>query len=419
MKKQTICLNMIVKNEREIIRDCLDSIKEQIDCWVIVDTGSTDGTQEEIIDCMKEIPGQLVERPWKNFAYNRNEALLLAHGRADYSLIMDADDLFQRSAEFEMPELIADCYLISVLEPSGIVSPRVGLINNRSGIYWVGSLHETVQSNEPCTLKHLENAFFFSDTKRGARGRDPEKYLKDAQILEKAIQEEPENTRYLFYLGQSYLNGKDYLRSLGAYQKRAEMGGCEEEVFFSLCIAAKIQHFLQMDPEIFLESFSKAYAYRPSRAEPLFYSGVHYIGQKNFKAAYPLLKKAASLPRTTDQLFIEFLVIDFFVFIEFYHCCVKLGRYEEAEAICRKLLKSPHLPEEKREAVQQELKMLRKTAPFLFLKGSAEQAVPSAHHFFPGKFIQNELPHFRAVLQRDGFRLLQSVQQKGEILRSL
>jgi len=42
----TICLTMIVKNEAQVIRRCIDSVRRFISYWVIVDTGSTDGTQE-------------------------------------------------------------------------------------------------------------------------------------------------------------------------------------------------------------------------------------------------------------------------------------------------------------------------------------------------------------------------------------
>ena len=45
---QCICLNMIVKNEAPVIRRCLDSVRSLIDTWVIVDTGSSDGTQQII-----------------------------------------------------------------------------------------------------------------------------------------------------------------------------------------------------------------------------------------------------------------------------------------------------------------------------------------------------------------------------------
>src|ERR1700733_3920461 len=52
-KKQKICLNMIVKDESRIIKRCLDSVKPFIDYWVIVDTGSKDGTQKIIKKHMK------------------------------------------------------------------------------------------------------------------------------------------------------------------------------------------------------------------------------------------------------------------------------------------------------------------------------------------------------------------------------
>lgn len=110
--KETICLNMIVKNESHVIRRCLDSVKNLIDYWVIVDTGSTDGTQEIIRDHLKEVPGQLFERPWKDFGYNRTEALELAKDQGDYLLFMDADDWLEFDSDFELPPLTEDIYSV-------------------------------------------------------------------------------------------------------------------------------------------------------------------------------------------------------------------------------------------------------------------------------------------------------------------
>jgi glycosyltransferase involved in cell wall biosynthesis len=70
----TICLNMIVKNEAPVIGRCLASVRPLIDQWVIVDTGSTDGTQALIREALADLPGVLIERPWVDFAHNRNEA---------------------------------------------------------------------------------------------------------------------------------------------------------------------------------------------------------------------------------------------------------------------------------------------------------------------------------------------------------
>jgi len=90
----TVCLSMIVKNETHIINECLDSMWQYIDYWIIVDTGSTDGTQDLIRNFFAEkgIPGELIERPWVNFGHNRSEALALCEGKADYAWMIDADD---------------------------------------------------------------------------------------------------------------------------------------------------------------------------------------------------------------------------------------------------------------------------------------------------------------------------------------
>ena len=53
----TICLNMIVKNERDVIARCLESVKPILSTWVIVDTGS--------------IPEEHRERIEKNLAFCR------------------------------------------------------------------------------------------------------------------------------------------------------------------------------------------------------------------------------------------------------------------------------------------------------------------------------------------------------------
>jgi len=43
-----ICLNMIVRNEAHIVEQALDAVAPYISSWVIVDTGSNDGTQDLI-----------------------------------------------------------------------------------------------------------------------------------------------------------------------------------------------------------------------------------------------------------------------------------------------------------------------------------------------------------------------------------
>src|SRR4051794_7539625 len=108
--RPSVCLTMIVKDETAVIERCLRALRPFIDCWSIVDTGSTDGTQRLIASSLADLPGELHERPWRDFGHNRTEALALARAWADYSLMIDADETFDVAAGFAFPELTADGY---------------------------------------------------------------------------------------------------------------------------------------------------------------------------------------------------------------------------------------------------------------------------------------------------------------------
>src|SRR5581483_225880 len=206
IKKKTICLNMIVKNESHVIERCLKSVKPLIDYWVIVDTGSSDGTQKIIKKFMKDIPGKLYERPWKDFAHNRNEALKLAKNKADYVLWMDADDALEYSEDFVLPNLTQDLYYIEH-DYKGNRYLRDQLINNHLDWVWKGVLHEELTCKEIITRKVLPKIKNI-DYIDGYRSQNPRKHLDDAKVLKEALKKEPKNTRYQFYLATSLHNAK-------------------------------------------------------------------------------------------------------------------------------------------------------------------------------------------------------------------
>ena len=89
-----------------------------IDRWVIVDTGSTDGTQDIIREHLRDLPGDLHERPWQDFAHNRSEALELARGRGDYTLIIDADDALEIVPGADFPAFNIDSYMLIINDTS-------------------------------------------------------------------------------------------------------------------------------------------------------------------------------------------------------------------------------------------------------------------------------------------------------------
>lgn len=345
-----VCLNMIVKNESAVIRRCLASIKPLIDYWVIVDTGSTDGTQKIIKNFMKDIPGELHERPWVNFSHNRNEALDLAKNKSQYVLFIDADDLMEISPGFVRPNLDKPGYKINI-KYAGMSYSRVQLIKNGLDWKWIGVVHEVLVSS------HLEDIDTLTGVNMviiggGDRSQDPKKYLKDAKLLENALKEDPSSTRYVFYLAQSYRDGGIPELAIKNYERRVDMGGWPEEVFWSLYEIGVIQASINKTEEEIVKSFTKAFCYHPHRAEPL-YRLCHYFRKKeNYLAGYLYAKHGLNLTEPQDALFVDSWIYDYGLMLEYSICAYWIGKYEESLSACDKLLANKNLPKCIRECAE-------------------------------------------------------------------
>jgi glycosyltransferase involved in cell wall biosynthesis len=353
----SISLNMIVKDEAPVILRVLESVKPIIDYWVIVDTGSSDGTQDLIRSFMKDIPGELHERPWVNFGHNRNEALFLAKNKADYVLFIDADETLSFAPNFTLPNLDQDFYYIRI-QYGGMTYTRTMLVNNHLDWKWEGVLHEYITSPEARTYSILPGVTNIVHTD-GNRSKDEHKYEKDAHLLEEALIEEPNNERYRFYLAQSYKDAKKYELALRNYQKRVEMEGWAEETFWSMLQIALMREILNYSPEIIIDSYYKAYLYRNTRSEPLYRISALLRKENEFEAAYEIAKKGLLIKTPSDTLFVEKWIYDWGLLFEFSIAAYWSQKYSESLLASLLLLEKPNIPENIRTQVENNLVWIR------------------------------------------------------------
>jgi glycosyltransferase involved in cell wall biosynthesis len=344
-KDNSICLNMIVKDESSCIERCLASVKPYIDYWVIVDTGSSDGTQKIIADFMKDIPGELHEKPWVNFEHNRNEALDLARGKSEYILTLDADEQLVPDAGFVMPKLDKGAYFATVRQNELVDFLRILIIRDVPSWHWEGVLHETLATAERQTSDVLTGIYNVTNNTDGNRSKDPQKFVKDAQVLEKALEKDPNNSRYVFYLAQSYADAGDFRQALKNYERRSKMGGWDQEVFWALYSMGQLQEKLGMGEAAFIKSYSDAYKYRQSRAEPLYRLIHYYIRSENYVLAYALVKEALRVPFSKDNVYVERWMYEYGLIVALSDCAFQLGRMEEALHACQEALTKPTMPQ--------------------------------------------------------------------------
>jgi glycosyltransferase involved in cell wall biosynthesis len=344
--KPKICLNMIVKNESEVIRRCLDSVKPVIDYWVIVDTGSTDDTMKLIRESLKEIPGELYQRPWVNFGENRSEAFNFAKGKGDYILFMDADDILEFQGSPQFPPLTQDLYHMW-RGSDGFTYLKPQLAKGDLPWRWVGVTHEYLDCPQPYTSETLLNVRYITcDGGAGAKdGR--KKFLRNVKLLENGLKKEPNNERYMFYLAESYRDAGNPGKALEKFQKRVKMGGWAEEVFWSkLQIAHLLKHF-ELPTPIVVAAYLDAHTYRPHRPESLYYIAELYNQEGQYGRAYATLKAQASIPKPSekDSLFNVDWIDEYGLLFQLSICSYYIGQHQESLDACDQLLQIKTLPE--------------------------------------------------------------------------
>jgi tetratricopeptide (TPR) repeat protein len=292
----SICLNMIVKNESHIIKDTLEKLcsKIQFSYWVICDTGSTDNTREIISDFFnsKSIPGELYQDEWKNFAHNRTLALERAYFKTELLLVFDADD--EIVGDIQMPKIgdkKYDEYHLKFGSPTGTAYTRVLLINNKKKFKYSSVIHEFISCLEPNpTNKVIEGNYYVISGRAGNRNKDPQKYLKDAKILEEAYAEaisvnDPLYHRYSFYCANSYKDYGSFEDAIKWYKITLSQDNWEQEQYVScLYIYECYEKLKQMETGLFY--LVKAFRYDSERVECLYPLLVHYCCEKQNHIAY-------------------------------------------------------------------------------------------------------------------------------------
>ncbi len=310
--RTNICLNMIVKNETKVLPRLFRSLKDYIDYYVIVDTGSTDDTIALIKREMDAygIPGEVHERPWVNFGVNRQQALelALAADKADYLLFIDADEELGVSDPNFFRKLEPGTSYMLEKHHSGIRYGVPHLLNVRtSKVRWEGPVHNHMVVVEGSKRRDLrKDVWIIYHPFEGAKSHGvtaEEKYLRDAHLLEEHLKEHPGDPRSLFYIGQSYRDAGRLDKALECYKQRVLVEGWIEERFVAQLEVGRLSVRLDKPEHIVLQELLSAYNLRPVRAEPLYELARFFRLKHNYATAHLFAKAGVQTPRPDDRLF--------------------------------------------------------------------------------------------------------------------
>ena len=297
-KGPTICVNMIVKNEEELLSRCLDSV-QGADMIVIADTGSIDNT----VNIAKKYTDLVyTDYKWEDsFAKARNWALGKVPEDIDWILTIDADEVLNTSIE-EIRKILS-----SIGEEYGKV--RVKLVDEEtsgashyfprifkrdSDIFWEGDAHNYVTDRKNRSEFSATDSISISYGYSPAHKLDPDRTLR---ILKKAVEQSPQLTRERYYLAREYFYRGQWQKAideLGEYILRSEYLAEKNDAWLmkARCLA-KLNKYNEA-----CDSAWEALKYNANFKEALVFIGDH-MDEKNKKRWYSF----AELADQSDVLF--------------------------------------------------------------------------------------------------------------------
>lgn len=322
VRSATVALCMIVRNEGTIIERCINSVRPLISHWVICDTGSTDDTVTKLEAGLDGIPGELHHRPWKDFATNRNELLGLAKGTADYLLLLDADMTLSQTGPLR--PLAADAYLVRQNDAVEYWVPR--LVRGELEWRYEGATHEYLVAPDGSTEERLTGLYVLHHGDGGARSV---KLERDRGLLERRLEEAPEDERTHFYLAQTYEGLGDTRRAIDLYRRRGALGGWEEEAWYATYRAASLEAAEDWDRGV--AALLAAWGRRPTRVEPLYELARGYRFRELHELAQLFATKALEIAKPPDDiLFIHHSAYEWGVLFEWSIAAYWVGQVQES-----------------------------------------------------------------------------------------
>ena len=352
-------LVMIVKDGlKDDLVSCLTSLREYVGWWTVLDTGSTDGTQDVVREIMAGVPGELHEEPFVNFGSARSRAFAHAHDKAEWLIATDADMTWSIEDGY-VPTPDRDAYLVEMGNGGPFRWKLPLILSGRIAWRSVGAVHEY-------TARLDGGGYETGDAHPHVRLSYPErvdagKPAWQLSMLDEEYARDPENERTVFYRAQCLREVGRYAESREMYQKRATMGGFDAEVYYSRFQAATLAPTW---PERLAELLA-VYEYRPHRMEALAVICRDLNATDHHRTVWALTSSVyvnGEIPPTTDVGFVHYNCWDWNIHFERSIAAWWVGEYDEGRRLCERLLADPKLPPDMRAATERNLALYPEAA---------------------------------------------------------
>ncbi len=167
------------------------------------------------------------------------------------------------------------------------------------------------------------------------------------------VKRNPEDARSVFFLAETYFRMEDFDNARKWCERRVEMGGCDEEVYWAMYrLAESMSNLGEPWPDV-QQAYLTAWEFRPTRAEALHAIAFRCRVEQHYGLGYQFAQRAAEIPFPDEDLFVP-RYADIYAWRatdEQAVCASWIDKHTEAFTLCRGLLARPELPDPDRQRI--------------------------------------------------------------------
>eukprot|EP00658_Telonema_sp_P-2_P006499 TRINITY_DN1245_c0_g1_i2.p1 TRINITY_DN1245_c0_g1~~TRINITY_DN1245_c0_g1_i2.p1 ORF type:complete len:402 (-),score=69.22 TRINITY_DN1245_c0_g1_i2:70-1275(-) len=352
-------VSVIVKNEIPVLSAMLDSLRGEVDAFMICDTGSSDGTPEFARQYLEKhgLRGQVVSHLWQDFGHNRNLCMASLQEQwpdMEYILCPDADFVFKSTGPWK-DSLRADLVTIT-LQTGGVTFRTVRLVATSQGCSWKGAVHEHLTCTNG-TRGHIEDLSATMKNPSDTPSRRLQKSHMYELLLRDQLAQHPKEPRTLFYLGQTHEEMGNYQEAIRYYKQRVELqSGFREEIFYSLYSIGVCKQKAGAKIEEYAVDLIAAYEKDPARIEPIYMLVRAYrmAGRYQLGLLYGASILGSKLPHRS--LFVHHTMYEWGLADEMSLCYYSTGQSQRAAELTARLLEEDKMGDADRRRLLENMK---------------------------------------------------------------
>lgn len=294
----TISLCMIVKNEEHYLEDCLTSVRPHVDEIIVVDTGSTDGT----VEIARKGGARVFHFEWVNdFAAARNESL--RHATGDWILQLDADERLDLASPAKglgktvsTPGVTAFAvpirsHLLEQGKSTYSVNYNYRLFKRLPELRFEREVHESIELSLERTAAKIAYAdFVIEHIGYNIDAEEMHKKLeRNLEILERCIQNEPDNPYTLYYLANTYRVLGRFDEAYKTFERSLQCKKPNATLLAMIYNAMNLINFGHNDYELTIKIANQSLEAVQIQNTARYFLGASYYNMKEYEKAIPHL----------------------------------------------------------------------------------------------------------------------------------